>query len=80
LTQGQHGTQHFPADRSALLAKGDPSFGKLVSLRFRRHRRRALDEGLRYTTQTEVACDRFLLAYLSRFHATHLRVKLMKDL
>jgi hypothetical protein len=80
LTQGEHRPQHFPAYRTALLAKGDVPFGKRVSLRFRHHRRRALDKGLRDATQPEVACDRFLLAYLSRFHPAHLLIKLMKDL
>ena len=74
LTQGEHGPQHFPADRTALLAKGDMPFGKRVSLRFRHHRRRALDEGLRYATQPEMAGNRFLLAYLSRFNPTHLLI------
>src|SRR5262249_60071272 len=38
-----------------------------------------LDQRLRYTTQAEVAFDRFLLAYLSRLQARHLLGKLMKD-
>jgi hypothetical protein len=33
LTQGEHGTQHFPADRPALLAEGYAPFSKRVSLR-----------------------------------------------
>jgi len=80
LTEGEHGTQHVSTDRTAFLAEGDPPLSKLVSLRFRRHRRGTLDERLRYATQAEVAWDRFLLAYLSCFHATHLLVKLMNAL
>src|SRR4029453_6077332 len=37
-----------------------------------------LDQRLRYTTQAEVAFDRFLLAYLSRLQAGHLLGNLMK--
>jgi hypothetical protein len=44
LTQGEHGTPHFPADRPALLAEGGAPFGKRVSLRLRRDRRSALEE------------------------------------
>src|SRR5262245_33638158 len=80
LTYSEHGAQYFPADHPAFLPEGDTPLGERISLRFRRHRRGPLDERLRYATQPEVAYDRFLLAYLSRFHATHLLVKLMKDL
>jgi hypothetical protein len=34
LTQGEHGTQYFPADHTALLTEGDVPFSKRVSLRF----------------------------------------------
>jgi hypothetical protein len=37
------------------------------SFRFSATTRTALEERLRYTTQPEVAFDRFLFAYLSRF-------------
>src|SRR5262249_31615209 len=46
----------------------------------RRSRRCALKQRLRYATQAEVACDRFLLAHLSRLQPRHLLAELMKDL
>src|SRR5215813_1356675 len=39
----------------------------------------ALEQRLRYATQTEMAGDRFLLAYLSRFQPCHLLPELVKD-
>jgi hypothetical protein len=50
------------------------------SFRFFAPGRGALKQRLRYTTQAEVAFDRFLLAYLRCLQAHGLFAKLMKDL
>src|SRR6516162_6186699 len=65
--------------------RADPLSDSNVALRerkpfrFRTGSRRPLDERLRYATQTEVACDRFLLAHLSGLQSGHLFGELMKD-
>ena len=55
-------------------------FSKAKSFRFCAPSRETLKQRLRYTTQTEVAFDCFLLAYLRRLQPHDLFAKLMKDL
>jgi hypothetical protein len=44
LAEGEQSLQDFSADRTALLTEGDVSFGKRISLRFRRDGSSALEE------------------------------------
>ena len=81
MDQLQQLPQGIPMESIELLADGllmIRSKGK--SFRFSATTRTALEEGLRYTTQPEVAFDRFLVAYLSRFQPNDLLAELMKDL
>ena len=81
MDQLQQLSQGVPIEGIELLANGllvIRSKGK--SFRFSAAARGSLEERLRYATQTEVAFDRFLLAYLSRFQPNHLLAELMKDL
>ena len=81
MDQLQQLPQGIPLEGIELLADGllmIRSKGK--SFRFSATTRTALEEGLRYATQPEVAFDRFLVAYLSRFQPNDLLAELMKDL
>ena len=62
FAQLQHRAEDFPGYSPTSLSEGCFSLSKLKSLRFRTNSRCALDEWLRYTTQTKVAFYRFLLA------------------
>lgn len=81
MDQVQQLPQGLPMESIELLADGLLRIRrKGKSFRFSATTRTALEERLRYTTQPEVAFDRFLLAYLSRFQPNHLLAELMKDL
>src|SRR5512144_368966 len=81
MDQLQQLPQGIPLEGIELLADGLLMIrSKGTSFRFSATTRTALEEGLRYTTQPEVAFDRFLVAYLSRFQPNDLLAELMKDL
>jgi hypothetical protein len=68
MDQLQQLPQGIPMEGRELLADGLLMIGsKGQSFRFSATTRTALEERLRYTTQPEVAFDRFLFASLSRF-------------
>jgi len=70
--------EDFASNRPAALPKGARPFGKRELLRGRRNGRSALEQRLREATEAEVAVDRLLLAYLSRFQARPLFAELVK--
>jgi hypothetical protein len=73
--------QGVPMEGIELLANGLLGIRrKGKSFRFSATARSALEEGRRDATQREVAFDRFLLAYLSRFQPNDLLAERMKDL
>jgi hypothetical protein len=80
LGKMQDSRKRFPRDRVDLLPHGCLVLSKGKSFRCSATRRRPLHQRLRYATQAEVACDRFLLAYLSRFQAGDLLTERMKNL
>ena len=81
MDQWQQLPQGIPLGSIELLANGLLMMGsKGKSFRFSATPRTALEEGLRHATQPEVAFDRFLFAYLSRFQPNDLLAELMKDL
>src|SRR5512139_2822195 len=81
MDQPQQVSQGVAMDSIELLANGLLMMGsKGKSFRFSATTRTALEEGLRHATQPEVAFDRFLVAYLSRFQPNDLLAELMKAL
>src|SRR5512139_32552 len=81
MNQLQQLSPGIPLEGIERLADGLlPIRSKGKSFRFSATTRTALEEGLRYATQPEVAFDRFLVAYLSRFQPNDLLAELMKAL
>src|SRR5262244_4655521 len=78
--QFQQGAHDLSSYCATSLSVGNLSICERISFGCRLAGRRSLDDRLRYATQAKVACDRFLLAYLSRLQARHLFAELMKDL